>query len=182
MSRNSASICSRALSESLGSAWLLTWAMARFQRVEHREQAETQSFGRVLQELCLLAQGALAEVVEVGLQALQRVEVLVALRGHEGLGGPGLQLGFGLFGTRSPVEHRFEGQVELFGQPLVLNTAGFLVRGYAWIVCFVGHEAAVPESSTISASTTSSSEGPPELAAEPSPPEPLAACCWEACS
>jgi len=42
-------------------------------------------------------------------------------------------------------------------------------------------------SSTISASTTSSSEGPlepPELdePPEPSLPEPLAACCWDACS
>ena len=85
------------------------------ERVEHREQPHAETLGGVLQELGLLAQRALAEVVEVGLQAAERVEVLVALRGDEGLGALSSELGLELLvqlaGIGPPVEQGVQGQV-----------------------------------------------------------------------
>ena len=56
--------------------------------VEHREQLDDQPLGRPGGEGLLVAGNPLAVVVELGLQTLERVEILVALLGQPGdLGG-----------------------------------------------------------------------------------------------
>ena len=158
--------------------------------VEHGEQSHAKPLGGMVQQLGLLAHRPLAEVVEVGLQTPERIEVLVALGCEKGCrrlrAERGVALGVGHDGTRAPVEEGVEGQVQV---PVRLVAAagvpGRLLgsRSVRLPVRFPGHEAAVPGSSTISASTTSSSEGlesldPPEV----SPAAPPALCCWAACS
>ena len=71
--------------------------------VEHRKQPDAQSLGGTIEELGLLAHGALPEVVEVGLQAAEGVEVLVTLGRHEGLFGLGFQILLRLSRVGSPV-------------------------------------------------------------------------------
>ena len=72
------------------------------ERVEHRQEPEAQALGGALQQLGLLAHRALAEVVEVGLQPPERVEVLVALGCHDGLVGQGLEILLGIPAGRCP--------------------------------------------------------------------------------
>jgi hypothetical protein len=155
--------------------------------IEHREQPHAQPFGGVFQQLGLLADGALAEVVEVGLEAPQRVEVLVALGGQNCFCALGLELGLevlvGLQRIGAPVEQSVQGQVQIplrIAEPGVLagfgvlaGTLGGLLRDR--LVRPPVHEAAVPDSSTISASTTSSSEALVLLGL--SPASLLALCC-----
>ena len=208
MSRSRESICSRALAASLESSWPRTCAVARSRASSTGRSRTTQSLGGTLEQLGLLAHRALAEVVEVGLQAPERVEVLVTLGRHEGLFGLGCQILLRLPRVGSPVRAAaLSSRASSSRSDQLAGPSSSSARSSSWlaassspasglaepfasrpaqvaplrladgsrVACLAGHEAAVPGSSTISASTTSSSAGPLE---SPEPPEPSLRRSW----
>src|SRR4051812_49509532 len=129
------------------------------ERVEDREELLHQALGGALEVFGLLLDDALLVVLEVGLQPLQRIEVVVAL-------------------ARDLLDVVLDGRFSLRDGAVVRLLGGNRGIGNRLrhfnvdLRVLVGHYA--PCSSTISASTTSSSLG---VEVPPSGPAPPAACC-----
>src|SRR5580700_5981701 len=148
--------------------------------VEHGEELVDEGLGGPLQVLGLQLQRALLEVLEVGLQPAQGVEVVVPLALERQQVRLDRQLGVGqggLDGVGDVAGREVAGTGIAGGAPeRGLHVGGGIspLRRRERLVVH-GHAVPVPGSSTISASTTSSSLTLAPLG--PGPPVPLDACC-----